>query len=122
GLVTLDMDRDGDLDVAQIDVDQLRVFENRHVIDRFRRYLVVRPRMDGGNPTAIGAKVTVIDGPHRTARAILAGSSMMSQEPAEAHFGLGTTDEVDVLVEWPDGTSTSLNGVTANQVLTVTQR
>ena len=121
GLVTFDMDGDGDRDVVQADVGQLRLFENRHVIDRFRRFLVVKPRMAGGNPTAIGTKVTVINGAFRTARAILAGSSIMSQEPAQAHFGLGTTNEVDVLVEWPDGTSTTLLDVAANQVITVTK-
>jgi hypothetical protein len=120
GLVTFDMDGDGDRDVVQADVGQLRLFENRHVIDPHRRFLIIRPRMSGGNPTAIGTKVTVIDGPYRTARAILAGSSIMSQEPAQAHFGLGTSAEVDVLVEWPDGTSTTLVDVAANQVLTVT--
>ncbi len=120
GLVTFDMDGDGDRDVVQADEGQLRLFENRHVIDRFRRYLIVRPRMTGGNPTAIGTKVTITNGPYSTARAILAGSSIMSQEPAQAHFGLGTTDAVDVLVEWPDGTTTTLLNVAANQVITVT--
>jgi hypothetical protein len=122
GLVTFDMDGDGDRDVVQADEGQLRLFENRHAVDEFRRYLVVRPRMRGGNPTAIGAKITVTNGPYTTARAILAGSSIMSQEPAEAHFGLGTTDEVDVTVEWPDGTATTLLGVAANQVITVVPR
>lgn len=122
GLVTFDMDDDGDLDIAQAGLSELRLFENRHVVEPSRRFLVVQPRMSGGNPTAIGAKVTVVDGPHRTARAILAGSSIMSQEPARAHFGLGTSNQVDVLVEWPDGRSSRFLSVAANQVLTVRPR
>ncbi len=119
GLVTFDMDGDGDQDLVQADLHQLRLFENRHVVDRSRRFLIVRPRQTGPNPTAIGAKVTVIDGPHRSARAILAGSSIMSQEPAEAHFGLGLTDTVDVEITWPDTTVETLSNVAANQVLYV---
>lgn len=119
GLITFDMDGDGDLDVVQADVNQLRLFENRVAAAPLRRYLVVRPRMSGGNPTALGTKVTMIDGPYRTARAILAGSSIMSQEPAAAHFGLGTASKVDVLVQWPDGTSTRLVDVAADQTVTV---
>ena len=109
----------GDRDLAQVSVDGVRLFENGHVASSERGYLVIRPRMRGANPHAAGAVVTLLEGGRRTARVILAGSSIMSQEPAEAHFGLGDASLVDVHIRWPDGSSQVLRDVTPNQVLTV---
>jgi hypothetical protein len=53
-------------------------------------------------------------------RPILAGSSFLSQEPAEAHFGLGTATTATVRIEWPDGLETVFTDVAADQILTVT--
>ena len=53
-------------------------------------------------------------------RAITAGTSILGQEPAEAHFGLGSAAVADeVLVQWPGGGETRLFAVGADQVLTV---
>ncbi|MEM1450334.1 MAG: CRTAC1 family protein [Planctomycetota bacterium] len=119
GLVAFDMDGDGDRDLAQVGAQGLRLFENRHAAGPSRGWLVVRPRMRGANSRAIGAVVTVDDGVHRTARIVLAGSSALSQEPAEAHFGLGAATTVDVTVEWPDGSVTVTQDVDANRILTI---
>ncbi len=119
GLVAFDMDGDGDRDLAQASVEGLRLFENTHVASPERGYLVIRPRMRGANPHSAGAVVTLLEGGRRTARAILAGSSIMSQEPAEAHFGLGPATFVDVRIDWPDGSHRVLEDVAPNQVLTI---
>ena len=120
GLVSFDMDGDGDRDLALVDLDGLWLYENLHLGGPLRRHLVVRPRMVGSNRYAVGALVTVSDGERRTARPILAGQSILSQEPFEAHFGVGSAVSVDVRIDWPDGRSVVLEDVATGQTLTVT--
>jgi hypothetical protein len=125
-LVSLDYDRDGDLDLVQscapsgFEPSSLRLLENRRTGTAPHNYLVVQPRMPGPNHWAIGAVVRVEVGALSMARVITAGTSFFGQEPAEAHFGLGAAAAVDrVVVEWPDGTTGEWDDVSANQVLTV---
>jgi len=49
-------------------------------------------------------------------REIRAGSNFVSQDPAEAHFGLGDATSVDLLVRWPDGVISMVSDVPANQL------
>ncbi len=126
-LIALDYDRDGDLDLAQTtealgdDPSRLRLLQNQPGPEsENNNFLVIKPRMDGPNHRAIGALVRVEVDDLRITRLITAGTSFMGQEPAEAHFGLGTATEVDeVVIEWPDGTESQLLDVPANQVVTV---
>jgi len=54
-------------------------------------------------------------------RLITAGISYYGQEPYEAFFGLAGNTLVDeIRIEWPDGTVTLVEDVTANQVITIT--
>jgi hypothetical protein len=58
-----------------------------------------------GNPTAVGARVTVgwADGISQTAE-VQAGSGYLSQSTASLTFGLGTRRQgVRIEVVWPDG-------------------
>lgn len=121
-LLATDFDRDGDLDLLQACVDgPLRLLDNAPADGAATgNYLVVRPRMPGRNTHAIGAVVRVIANGQHMMRLITAGTSFLGQEPAEAFFGLGSAQTVDqVIVEWPDGRSTTLNGVAVNQELDV---
>ncbi len=122
-LVAFDCERDGDLDLLQTcnNGDPLRLLENVRS-GRPRSWLVVQPRIDGANHFAVHARVRVTaDGMTQT-REIGAGMSFLGQEPFEAHFGLPrSVGFADVLVIWPDGTTTELRRVARNQVLTVTK-
>jgi enediyne biosynthesis protein E4 len=123
-LLDVDFDRDGDLDlIATVINGPLRVLESNATIARpFNQWLVVRPRMPGTmNTRAIGAVVTARTGNVTRTRLISAGTSFMSQVPAEAHFGLGNATNIDELVvRWPDGTQTVLTDLDTRQVLDVT--
>ena len=46
-----------------------------------------------------------------------AGNNFVSQNPAEAHFGLGDATSVDLSVRWPDGIQSTVLNVAANQLL-----
>jgi hypothetical protein len=127
GLAAFDSDRDGDLDLVQTCLavatgpDPFRLLENQFAQEpNEHHHLVVKPRMPGPNRRAIGANVRVEAGGLTMMRPITAGISMFSQEPAEAFFGLGTATEAEVVtVEWPDGTTTTLQHVAADQVIVV---
>ncbi len=123
-LVAADFDRDGDLDLVQScngsgpQSHQIRLLDN--VASTSHHYLVVKPRMPGANQRAIGAVVRAKVGNAWKIRHISAGTSFYGQEPAEAFFGLGEATTVDVVrIDWPDGTSSEVYGVAADQVLEI---
>ncbi|MFQ5491432.1 MAG: CRTAC1 family protein, partial [Phycisphaerae bacterium] len=123
GLIALDCDRDGDLDMMQTcNNGPLRMLENQPIVGQtLGQYLVIKPRQAGPNNRAIGAVVRVTAGANTWSRLITAGTSFLSQEPAEAFVGMGTATAADtVRVDWPNGTQTTLANVPAGQVLTVT--
>jgi len=75
----------------------------------------------GLNTDAIGAMIEISDGSRTQIREIRAGNHFVSQNPAEAHFGLGAAMSVDMTITWPDGTQKALNAVAADQYLVVSQ-
>ena len=78
---------------------------------------------DTMNTRAVGARVKVTTEAGRQLRWILAGSSLSSSGPMEAHFGLGDADTIrEIQIIWPDATQSILNDVDVNQVLTVTRQ
>jgi len=56
-------------------------------------------------------------------REISAKTGFFSQSELVAHFGLGNADIVDsLIVEWPNGAVQILTDVSANQLLSVTEK
>jgi len=118
GVAAFDYDRDGDLDLLIANSEQApRLLRNDGGADH--HWLSVALRGGGANSEAIGARVSVRAGGVTQLREIHAGSNYASQDPAEAHFGLGDAVVVDVTVRWPDGATTELPGVAANQLLRI---
>lgn len=126
-LISLDFDRDGDLDMVQslkseyIHFTPLRILENKLEENTSGNFLVIQPRMSGKNHWAIGATVKITAGGVSQMRPIAAGSSFHGQEPSEAFFGLGAKSSVETVeVIWPGGGRSILNNISANQVVIVT--
>lgn len=106
-VVTLDMDQDGwpDFLVTRND-DTSMAFRNNGIAGR--HVLSVRLRGEAGNPTAVGARISLelADGSTQTGE-IHAGSGYMSQSAAACFFGWSDANPLrKVRVRWPSGAST----------------
>lgn len=122
GAVCFDSDRDGDIDIVLTNnSDSRSVVFYRNDLTRPNHYLVFRLRTSSLNTAAIGARIEVNDGNLIQVREIKAGNNFASQSPAEAHFGVGSALNVDVTIDWPDGSQSTMNNVAVDQVLDIAQ-
>lgn len=107
-LATTDLNGDGWADfIVGVNDSQPLVFENRGAAHPAP--LNIRLAGPPGNPTAIGARVTVLrtDGTTQTAE-VQAGGGYLSQSSPVLTFGLGETGQAkEVQVRWPNGSNSS---------------
>ena len=112
----LDVDRDGDPDLALMaarQAPQLRIFRND--FGSLPRAVAVRLAGTKGNRDAIGARVTVETDRLRKTRIVQAGSGFLSQHSKELLIGLGPSDRiVKLTVDWPSGGTQVLTDVPLN--------
>jgi hypothetical protein len=116
-----DYDNDGDLDLLVVNLgDSPRLLRNDR--GNQNRWLMVDARLPNGKSTAIGARITIKTGEQTQLQDIIPVTGYLSQADCRAHFGLGKTRQVDeVVVRWPDGSTTRLTDVSGGQILTVVQ-
>jgi hypothetical protein len=121
GLALGDIDNDGRLDVVVNDLDgRPQVLHNE--MTGAGNWLLVKLKGKGRNTDAIGAVVRVKAGKLSLMRVVQSGTSYLSQEDMRRHFGLGQEKQADSLeVRWPDGTTTRMENVKANQIIEVAQ-
>jgi hypothetical protein len=120
GVACFDADRDGDVDIALTNNGANHIVFYRNELNSQNHWLTVRLRDGGTNVMAVGARITIVADSNTWIRDIRAGSNFASQNPLEAHFGLGpAADTVDIRVRWPDGGESSLTGLTVDRVLTI---
>jgi hypothetical protein len=119
GVVAFDYDRDGDLDLFVANNQQpARLWRNDR--DGGTHFLTVKLRGRPPNSEGIGATVSIRSAESTQQRLVRSGSNFESQDPAEAHFGLGSLGMVDeVRVDWPDGTTTRTGPLAADRFVTV---
>lgn len=125
GLVTLDHDKDGDLDLLFIDNQgPARFYRNNLVIeDGFTNYL--RVKLDTSShpclaPDGYGAKITAVVNGQSQLHATHNNASFLSQSEIITHIGMAEHTTVDELrIDWADGNTTTLYNIPANQEITV---
>ena len=120
--VCADFDNDGDVDIFQAH----RGTENSATLWRNEatgnQYLRVRLVGVAPNTEAAGARIRATVGDEEMLREIIIGSNYTSQNPTLQVFGLGEASNVDSLVvEWPDGRTTTRTNVVAGQTLVIEQ-
>ncbi|MHC4952385.1 MAG: CRTAC1 family protein [Planctomycetota bacterium] len=126
--VAIDIDNDGDVDIATSELNALpcllRCDIDRQGAGRDLHWVSVRLR---GNPKKgvpldpTGAEVTVVTGDIRQTRVFVIGSSFQCSEDPRIHFGLGSAARFDAIeVKWMNGETTKVPAGPADRVVEIT--
>ncbi|EWH11894.1 putative cytochrome-c peroxidase [Catenovulum agarivorans DS-2] len=119
GISCFDFDNDGDQDIL--------IAHNGKAPQLYRNnnqgnYLTVQLKQSGTNRNAIGAKVTVVTDVGSQTKWLTLNSNYMSNNPTLVYFGLGQAQGITrVEIVWPDGSTTSKQQVSLNQVIVITK-
>lgn len=120
GLATGDLDNDGDLDVV---VTRLGAPPLLYRNDAAAPRILVRLGSPGPNTRGIGARIRLetpsapgaAEAPAPQVREITAGGAYLSSPEPAASFAAPADGEVTLIVDWPDGRRTRLEGIVANR-------
>jgi hypothetical protein len=121
GSAAVDLDNDGDLDIAVNNLDGAPTVLRNDGGNR-RHFLVIALEGRRASRSAVGATVTVTAGPLVQRARRRSGDSYLSHSDARLHFGLGARTTVDAIeVRWPGGTTQRFGGVAANAFLRIVE-
>lgn len=116
-----DLDNDGDLDVVVLNSRREPTIL-RNDSPRANHWLQVLLRGTKTNRDGVGARVTVKAGALTLVDEVHSGRSYQSHFGTRLHFGLGSRDRVDHLeVRWIGGGTNVVNGVAADQLISITE-
>ncbi|WP_116105598.1 VCBS repeat-containing protein [Lewinella sp. IMCC34191] len=120
GAVAVDLDNDGDLDLAINNINQPAFLYRNETSDG--NYLQVALRGDAPNTQAIGAKVAIEVNGTVQVQEYFPNRGYLSSSPPVLHFGLGDAAQVEsLLINWPNGSVSEFRDIAANQRLSVEQ-
>jgi enediyne biosynthesis protein E4 len=117
-----DFDNDGDIDLLIVNLnDSPRLLRNDGG-NTLNHWLKIDARLKEGKTPALGARVTVTTGSLVQLDDLIPVRGYLSQGDPRLHFGQGKSARADkVQIRWPDGTTTVVPDVPANQILKVVQ-
>ena len=124
GLLSLDFDRDGDLDIVVVNNRDTPVLY-RNDSQTGNDWLQIELVGIASNIDGVGALIRIdpdatVTGDEQL-RQLEAGSNYLGQSPTLAHFGLGdNVDSIDsITIQWPSGVEQTLADIGTNQLLTI---
>jgi len=116
--VAVDYDHDGDLDVITLDYHGPAIVYQNLLDAPGSQWLQVTLEGDvqaGSARDAVGAVVTAKVGDRLLWRQVTGSRGYQSVSPRALHFGLGTTETVELSVRWPSGAHRVYPSVRAGQ-------
>ncbi|MBN1789341.1 MAG: VCBS repeat-containing protein [Bacteroidales bacterium] len=119
-----DLDNDGDLDMVVNNVNMYSfVYRNETRENSETNFLMLTLKGAGKNTAAIGTSITLYHEGTVKYQENIPMRGFKSCVDNRLHFGLGKSVSIDsMVVEWPDGNSSVLRNITANQFLTLDQK
>jgi hypothetical protein len=125
GALAVDLNLDGKLDLVVVNrTEPASLWRNvgGGTVDQpsdLGHWLELRLSDAGANRDAIGSWIEVRAGDRLLSRELTIGGGHDSGELGWTHFGLGSADQPQVRVTWPDGSQTGWLTVGADQFLTI---
>ena len=114
-----DFDNDGSLDLVISNLNDLpTLLRNTHA-NKEGNYLSVNLKEKGLNPFAIGAKVFVQTNGVKQLQELQPIRGYQSSQDYHLHFGLGKETTADIIIVWPDGSTSVQKQVAANRFLQI---
>lgn len=114
-----DFDNDGDVDVLIVNLNEPPSLLRNDLKVKTNNWVKVKLEGVKSNRSAIGARVLVHYGNKTQAQAVLSQSSFFSCNDPRLHFGIGSSNTVDIDVYWPSGFHETFKRVAANQLVTL---
>src|SRR5437867_4306413 len=120
GVAFGDLNNDGFMDIAVNCNDNKAVILYNQGGNR-NHWLLVNTIGSKSNRDGVGAKLRVVgESGHEQHAMVGTAASYMSASDKRVHFGLGSDKQIKLLeIRWPSGIIQRLQGVRANQILTV---
>jgi enediyne biosynthesis protein E4 len=119
-----DFDRDGDLDMVTLPLEDSPVLYLNESAERWGvNHLLVQLRGGAKNRAAIGAKLTLTmpDG-SRQCRTLLPHNGYQQSDEPLLHFGLGSAEIIaELVVDWPTGGRSSFKDVKAGRWIEISE-
>jgi hypothetical protein len=117
GVAYVDFDNDGDLDIITNNLhDKAGIYKN----NANSNYLQINLNGSSTNPLGIGAKVYVTSGQETQFIELYLARGYESSVSKILNFGLGNESMAEkIVVQWPDGKSSTLENVKSNQKINI---